>query len=89
MKQMSTETKNNSKPIVIIIGKTPHTAPQPVMTGKEIKELGGGPLNYLLVLVVGKPDEVAGGDDKIIADDESIELKSGMRFRIVNPATFG
>lgn len=87
---MSTETKNNSeKPIVIIIGRTPHHVPQSVMTGKEIKELGGGPINYLLVLVVGKPDEVAGGDDKIIADDESIELKSGMRFRIVNPATFG
>jgi len=86
---MHTEEKCNSKPIVIIIGKTPHKAPQPVMTGKEIKELGDGPLNYLLVLVVGKPDEVAGGDDKIIADDESIKLKSGMRFRIVNPATFG
>lgn len=83
------EEKSNSGPIVIIIGRTPHKAPQPVMTGKEIKELGEGPINYLLVLVVGKPDEVAGGDDRIIADDESIELKSGMRFRIVNPATFG
>ena len=41
------------------------------------------------VLVVKKPDPVAGGDDKIISDAESVELKSGMRFRIVNPATIG
>jgi hypothetical protein len=86
---MHTEEKCNPRPIVIKIGQTPHKAPQPVMTGSEIKELGGGPLNYMLILVVGRPDEVAGGDDKIIADDESVELKSGMRFRIVNPATFG
>lgn len=86
---MTTEIDCKPKHIVIIINRTPHRAPKPVMTGKEIKELGGGPLNYLLVLVVGKPDPVAGGDDKIIADDECVELKSGMRFRIVNPATFG
>ena len=84
-----TSIESQTKNIVILINNKPHKAPQPVMTGKEIKELGGGLINYLLVLVVGKPDEVAGGDDKIIADDESIELKSGMRFRIVNPATFG
>ena len=75
--------------IIILINNHPHKAPKPVMNGKEIKKLGGGPLEYLLVLVIGKPDPVAGGDDKIIADDESVELKSGMRFRIVNPGTFG
>ena len=82
--------KKDNKSITIIINKPPPIkAPKPVMTGKEIKELGNGPQEYLLVLVVGEPDEVAGGDDKIIADNESVELKSGMRFRIVNPATFG
>ena len=75
--------------IIIIIGKEKFKAPEPVMLGKEIKILGGGRSEHLLVLVVGKPDPVAGGDDKIIADDEKVELKNGMRFRIVNSATFG
>jgi len=86
---MKPETECKPKNIVITINRKPHKAPKPVMTGLEIKELGGGPLEYLLVLVVGKPDPVAGGDDKIISDDASVELASGMRFRIVNPATFG
>jgi len=77
------------QPITILINGKPYKAPKSVMTGKEIKELGNGSLEYLLVLVIGEPDEVAGGDDKIITDNESVELKSGMRFRIVNPATFG
>lgn len=84
---MTTEIQKEH--ITIIINQRPYKAPKPVMTGKEIKELAGGPLNYLLVLVVKDPDPVAGGDDKIINDGDAVELKSGMRFRIVNPATFG
>ena len=53
------------------------------MTGKEIKKLVDEPLDYLLVLVVEE------GDDKPISDDELVMLKDGMRFRMVNPATFG
>ena len=83
------DEKKHDGPITIHINNKPYKAPKPVMTGKEIKELGNGSPEYLLVLVVGEPDEVAGGDDKIIADNQSVELKSGMRFRIVNPATFG
>lgn len=83
------ETESTTKTITILINNQPHKAPKPMMTGREIKELGGGPLEYLLVLVVGSPDPVAGGDDKIINDNDTVELKSGMRFRIVNPATFG
>jgi hypothetical protein len=59
------------------------------MTGAEIKQLGGGPIDYLLVEVVKDPDPAAGGDDIIISDTQLVDLKSGMRFRIVNPATFG
>lgn len=77
------------KKITITINRKVYHVEKPIMTGREIKELAGGPMDYWLILVVKKPDEVAGGDDKKIADDESIELKSGMRFRIVNPATFG
>lgn len=77
------------KPIKILINNKPFDAPKNPMTGREIKELADAPLNYLLVQVVKDPDPVAGGDDKIINDDDAVELKSGIRFRIVNPATFG
>ncbi len=59
------------------------------MSGLKIKELAGGPVDYLLVRIVKDPDPVIGGDDQIINDDQVVELKSGIRFRIVNPATFG
>jgi len=83
------QDEKKEHPITILINNKPFKVPKSVMTGKEIKELANGTSEYLLVLVVKDPDEVAGGDDKIIADNESIELKSGMHFRIVNPATFG
>lgn len=86
---MEQDKKKEEHPITILINNKSYKAPKPVMTGREIKELASGPPEYLLVLVVKDPDEVAGGDDKIIADNESIQLESGMRFRIVNPATFG
>jgi hypothetical protein len=77
------------KKITILINNRPYEAPKPSMTGREIKELGGGPMDYWLILVVKSPDPVAGGDDKQIQDEEVVDLKSGMHFRIVNPATFG
>lgn len=75
--------------ITILINQTPYEAPKPAMTGMEIKELGGGPMDYWLILNVKSPDPVAGGDDKTIKDAEVVDLKSGMHFRILNPATFG
>ncbi|MGA2466849.1 MAG: multiubiquitin domain-containing protein [Thermodesulfobacteriota bacterium] len=77
------------KKITILINNRPYEAPKPSMTGREIKELGGGPMDYWLILVVKSADSAAGGDDKQIQDEEVVDLKSGMRFRIVNPATFG
>ena len=86
---MTSEAETKSRKITILINNKPHHITTPSLTGKEIKELGGGPLNYLLVLVVKDPDPVAGGDDEIIGDGNVVNLQSGMRFRIVNPATFG
>ena len=80
---------NDGEHVNILINNQPFKAPRPEMTGREIKELGGGPLDYLLVQVVKDPDPVAGGDDIQIGDGQAVKLKSGMRFRIVNPATFG
>jgi len=75
--------------ITIHINNKPYHVETSQMTGAEIKQLGGGPMDYLLVLVVKDPDPVAGGDDIIINDNQVVELKSSMHFRIVNPATFG
>ena len=81
--------EQESHHITILINQKPYKVSKAQMTGREIKELGGGPLDYLLVLVVKSPDPVAGGDDQIINDDQTVTLESGMRFRIVNPAVFG
>ena len=75
--------------INILINNRPYKAPKTPMTGREIKELAGGQIDYLLVRVIKDPDPVAGGDDQPISDDQSVVLKPGMHFRIVNPATFG
>lgn len=79
----------NDKKITILINNKPFEALRPSMSGRDIKELGGGPMDYWLILVVKSADEAAGGDDKQIQDEELVDLKSGLRFRIVNPATFG
>lgn len=78
-----------NREIVIKINDKEVKVSKPVMIGREIKALIRGPLEHMLVLVVGEPDEVAGGDDKPIADDDRVDLKDGMRFRLVNQAIFG
>ena len=83
------ENEHKDKKITILINNRPYEAPKPSMTGLEIKELGGGPVDYWLILIVRSPDQQAGGDDQQIKDEEVVHLKSGMHFRIINPATFG
>lgn len=83
------DNKEKDHKITILINNKPYEAPKSSMTGMEIKELGGGPLDYWLILNVKSPDPAAGGDDRLIQDAEVVDLKSGMHFRIINPATFG
>ena len=82
-------SKEKDRKITILINNTHYEAPKPLMTGLEIKTLCSGSFDSWLILVVESPDEVAGGDDIQIHDQQVVELKSGMRFRIVTPATFG
>lgn len=70
-------------PIEIDVNGRNYAAPKPSMTGAEIKDLAGGPPEYMLVLVVEQ------GDDKQVADGESVRLEAGMRFRILDSSTFG
>lgn len=76
-------TRSIERPIEIEINGKKYAAPAPSMTGAEIKGLAGGPLEYMLILVTES------GDDRQVSDDESIDLRAGMRFRILNSATFG
>jgi len=71
-------------PINIFINGTKFTAPKPVMTGAEIKHLGGIPPEYQLFLEVAGPKP-----DKGVRDDEPVELKSGMHFFGVVPGNLG
>lgn len=76
-------TQPAGAPIEIDINGKNYAAPKPSMTGEEIKRLAGGPLDYMLILVG------ASGDDRQVDDGESVDLEAGMRFRILNPSTFG
>jgi len=76
-------------PLTILINNMPYEVPKPAMTGEEIKELAGGPMDYWLVLRKGSPDPVAGEDNVRIEDEEAVDMQSGMQFRIINAATFG
>ena len=81
--------ENKPKKITILINQKPYHVEKSEITGSEIKELASGPPDYWVTLVVKDPDEVAGGDDPRILDDQVVQIKSGMRFRIVNPGTYG
>ncbi len=75
--------------ITILINNRPYHVAQTSMSGREIKALAGGPMDYMLILIVKSPDAGPGGDDKTISDGQVVELKSGMRFRMISSATFG
>ena len=66
-----------AKALIISINNESIPVSKLAMTGKEIKMLVNGPLDYLLTRVSEE------GDDKSISDDELVMLKDGMRFRIV------
>lgn len=61
-----------------------YRADEPVLTGAALKELGGIPSDYQLFLEVPGPDP-----DRGIRDDESVELRSGMKFYGVVSGTLG
>jgi hypothetical protein len=67
---------HHEPPIHIIIDKKEYTAPQPVMTGSELRALAKppiGPDRDLFLVVPGK-------DDEKIGNSQPVPLKSGMHF---------
>ena len=75
--------------ITIVINNKEYQVDKPSLTGAELKRLAGEPPDRLVVWIKGDSNVEQGGEDESILDDQSINLVGGMKFRIVNAATFG
>ncbi len=63
-------------PIEIFIDKQRFVAPQPIMTGQQLRALPNPPIGQDRDLWL----EVPAGDDRKIGDDEPVDLHPGMHF---------
>lgn len=82
--QVSSEASTHQPTINIFINDDHVQVHSPVMTGAELAELGHIPTGNQLFLEVPGP-----GEDRAIRPEESIELKSGMRFYDVPAGNLG
>lgn len=73
------ENKKPEHEINIVIDKKHHKVLEDTMTGNQLKTLGNVPSDYELW------QEVPGGIDKLVNINETIHLKSGMKFFSVKP----
>ncbi len=73
------------RPTVIHIDKKKYDAPEPVMTGSELRQLADPDIGGNRTLW----REVPGGEDDPVEDDEKVELRNGMHFysapKTINP----
>ncbi len=72
-----TSAKGDHKSIVIHIDRAEFKVTSEAMTGAQLRQLPTPPIgpDHDLYLEVPGP-----GDDELIADDRSVELKNGMHF---------
>ena len=76
--------------LTIVINNKEYSVDRPSLTGAELKALAGEPPDRVVVRIGGTPDAEQGGDvDETIQDNQSVNLASGMQFRVINAATFG
>jgi Multiubiquitin len=68
------EPKDKDRDVAIHIDNKPYKTSKNPMTGAELKQLGGIAGNYDLW------QKVPGGDDKLIKDGDSVQLKNGDHF---------
>jgi hypothetical protein len=75
--------------VTILINQVPHHLTTTTITADEIRKLAGANNDYEVWQVVKAPDP----EGQLPVDDiqikESIEVKSGDKFRVVPPGTFG
>ena len=76
--------------LTIVINNKEYNVDKPSLTGAELKALAGEPPDRVVVRIGGTSDAEQGGDDgETIQDNQSVNLASGMQFRVINAATFG
>ncbi len=66
----------------IFVNNRRFTTTSSLLTGNQIKQLAGVPLNYELFLVHGNESEPIG-------PEQEVSIKNGEHFRAVPPGTFG
>jgi hypothetical protein len=75
--------------ITILVNSNPLHLEDPVVTPQQLREFAGMPAEYEVWKVVNAPDP----EGQLPMDDiqitGSVEVKSGDRFRVVPPGTFG
>lgn len=78
-----------AKKITITINKKPYHFAEDVISAQVIRDTVGADSDYEVWLIVKDPDPEGQlpENDQLITGD--IEIKSGMRFRVVPPGTFG
>ena len=76
--------------LTIVINNKEYNVDRPSLTGAELKALAGEPPDRVVMRIGSTPDAEQGGDDgETIQDNQSVNLASGMQFRVINAATFG
>jgi len=80
---------NEDHKITIIVNQKPHHVYQDVISAAEIRHLAPAPDDYEVWKIIKDPDP----EGQLPLDDiqitESVHIKSGDRFRVVPPGTFG
>jgi hypothetical protein len=80
---------SNDERLTILVNGRPHHVNKPHLTAEEIRALVNAPGDYEVWKVVRDPDP----EGQLPVDDqqvtEAVDIKSGDRFRVVPPGTFG
>lgn len=86
---MNSQGNSNNGKTTILINQKPHHIDSDTSDDDKIRALAGAPDEYEVWQVVGSPDP----EGQLPVDDvqvtQEIMVKSGDRFRVVPPGTFG
>jgi len=80
---------DDRKKVTILVNQKPHHVSGPSISAEEIRALAEAPDDYEVWKVIKNPDP----EGQLPVDDQQvtgeIEIKSGDKFRVVPPGTFG
>jgi len=79
----------NGRKVTILINQHPYHFEKDVLSPQDFRDAVGGPQEYEVWFVVKSPDP----EGQLPVDDiqvtAPVEVKSGQRYRVVPPGTFG